>query len=90
MDYNIMSLEDFKQLKRQAVPDTEEDYGSARQIEAEQRFFDAVEKAIGDTDYKRLTSIINDGYLDIYEALELALNSVAFGLDFAIEKFNPN
>ena len=90
MDYNVMSLEDFKQLKRQAVPDTDDEYGSPRQVEAEQKFFEAVEKALGEPDYERLTSIINDGFLDVHEALELALNSVAFGLDFAIKKLNPS
>lgn len=88
MDYNVMSLEDFKQLRKDALPINESDWGSERQTDAENAFFDAVQKAIGSDDFDEMTSIIEGSHMDSEEALSFGLNCVAFGLEFMLEKLN--
>ena len=83
-----MNLDDFKQLYNDAVPINPSDLGSKRQIEAEDKFFDAVRSALSEKDYERVTSIINNGHLNIDEALLFSLNSVAFGLQFAYKQLD--
>lgn len=85
-----MNLDDFKQLRDDALPIDESDWGTERQIDAENVFFDAVQKAIGSDDFDEMCYIIEGSKMDIKEALDFGLNCYAFGLEFMLEKLNLN
>jgi len=76
----------LKQLKADAVPTSEDDWGTERQVEAEIAFYNAVEEAISADDYDQMSDVIEGYKLDISEALDYSMNCVAFGVEFATEK----
>lgn len=72
----LLSLDPLLAMAAKARPTSDEDYGSERQVDAENEFFDMVRDALGEPDYTWLTDRINGPRCNTDEAIDEAIAAV--------------
>lgn len=77
-------LIELKVLSNDALPIDENDWGSERQVEAENKFWDALKAHIGDENYDKLSEDIESLKMDVEEMISFALGKIEPELEKAV------
>ncbi len=75
---------ELKVLADQALPINENDWGSERQVEAENKFWDALKDQIGEENYDKLSEDIESLKMDVDAMISFALAKIEPELEKAV------
>ena len=75
-DLIMDKLIELKVLADEALPINENDWGSERQVEAENKFWDALKDQIGEENYDKLSEDITSLKMDVDEMISFALAKI--------------